>query len=57
MPTAQKDAKLVEVKLAMAQRYEQRAMLTQSIPRRKRMLHHAKSYRRQAVELSREVGP
>lgn len=43
--------KLIDVKLAMAQRYETRARLTGSRPRRASLLHHAASYRKQAVDL------
>jgi len=45
--------KLIKVKLTMAAKYEHRAMLTGSTPRRKTLMHHAKSYRDQAADLAR----
>ena len=53
MDTNPQHAKLIQVKLDMADRYERRACLTKSRPRKKTLLHHAESYRRQAQELSR----
>jgi hypothetical protein len=53
MDTQEQHAKLVQVKLDMAARYERRARLTKSRPRKKTLLHHADSYRRQAQELQR----
>jgi hypothetical protein len=46
--------KLIQVKLAMAAKYERRASLTGSKPRRKILLHHAKSYRAQAADLAQQ---
>lgn len=46
-------AKLAVVKQKIAARYERLAKVTGSRPRRKSMLHHAATYRRQAEELSR----
>jgi len=48
--------KLITVKLAMAQRYETRARLTTSTPRRETLLHHAASYRKQATDLQALCG-
>jgi hypothetical protein len=45
--------KLIQVKLALAARYERRASLTGSKPRRKILTHHAKSYREQAADLAK----
>jgi len=53
MNTNPQRAKLVQVKLDMAARYERRARLTKSRPRKMTLLHHADSYRRQAQDLSR----
>ena len=46
-------ANLAEVKRKLAERYERLAKVTGSRPRRKRMLHHAATYRRQASDLSK----
>ena len=45
--------KLIKVKLALAAKYEVRAKLTGSKPRRKILLHHARSYRSQAADLAK----
>jgi hypothetical protein len=45
--------KLIKVKLAMAAKYERRAMLSGSKPRRKILMHHACSYREQAADLAK----
>jgi hypothetical protein len=46
-------ANLAEVKRKLAERYERLAKVTGSRPRRKRMLHHAATYRRQSLELAK----
>lgn len=53
MSNHQDKQKLAQVKRALAARYERLALVTGSRPRRKRLVHHADSYRRQAVELLR----
>lgn len=47
-----KRIKLVQTKLALAEKYDNLARLTKSKPRRKRLLHHAEDFRRQAQQLS-----
>jgi hypothetical protein len=45
--------KLIQVKLKMAAKYEHRATLTSSKPLRRTLMHHAKSYRDQASDLTK----
>lgn len=54
MVTEGKHAKLVETKLALARKYENLAAAVSSKPRKKRLLHQAARYRRQAADLSRQ---
>jgi hypothetical protein len=44
---------LVDVKTMLAEKYERLAKVTPSVPKRARMLRHAKHYRRQAEQLAR----
>jgi hypothetical protein len=47
-----KNAKLAEVKLALARKYENLAKLSPSKPKRKTLLLHVARFRRQARDLS-----
>lgn len=51
----QKDtqAKLIQVKLTLADKYERLATLAKSSGRKKRLFHHAGKFRRQVQDLSR----
>lgn len=51
MKVKEQRARLAEVKRAIAERYERRAKVCGSRPRRKRYLHHAATYRRVAADL------
>jgi hypothetical protein len=53
MSQENKNAKLIQTKLALAQKHENLAHVTKSKPKRKRLLHHAQDFRRQAEQLSR----
>ena len=53
MSTERKQARLVATKLALAKKYENLAAAVSSTPRKKRLLHQAARYRRQAEDLSR----
>jgi hypothetical protein len=53
MSTEGKHAKLVEIKLALAKKYGNLAAAVSSKPRKKRLLHQAARYRRQAADLAR----
>ena len=44
-----------KVKIEIAERYENQARLSGSKPKRDRYLRHAKVYRRQAIEIMREL--
>lgn len=46
--------KLVQTKLNLAQKYENLARLAGSRPKRKKYLHDAEKYRRQAERLSQQ---
>lgn len=45
--------KLIKVKLAIAAKYERRAMLTGSKPLRRTLMHHACTYREQAADMAK----
>jgi len=45
--------KLIQVKLALAAKYEHRAKLTGSKPRRVTLMHSARSYRLPAADLAK----
>jgi hypothetical protein len=47
-------AKLAQVKLALADKCERLAKLSNSTPKRKTMLYQAARFRRQAADLSRQ---
>jgi hypothetical protein len=49
-----KNTKLIQTKLALAEKYERLAALSGSQPKTKRMLHHAARFRRQAADLARQ---
>ena len=51
MTLLQDRAKLIEVKLALAAKYDNLAKVVKSKPRRKTWLHHAEKFRRQAKDL------
>jgi len=53
---ARRKQKLIEVKLAISQRYASRAKVAGSKPRAKTLMHHAESYRQQARDLQAQVG-
>jgi hypothetical protein len=53
MTVDDRSAELARVKLALSRKYANLGKLTKSRPRKKRLLHHAESYRRQAEDLSR----
>ena len=48
-------SKLAETKAALAAKCERLANLTLSKPKRKTLLHHADSYRRQAEQLAKQA--
>ncbi len=52
MTHADVNTKLVQTKMALAQKYEHLASLAGSRPKRKKFLHDAEKYRRQAARLS-----
>jgi len=54
MDTKTSNAKLAEIKLALAKKYETLAKVTPSTPRRRTMLYHAARFRRQIADLTRE---
>jgi hypothetical protein len=47
------NAKLVQVKLALARKHENLAKLSGSIPKQKTYQHHAAKFRREAADLAR----
>ena len=47
--------KLVQVKLALAKKYESLARISKSRPRQKTLLRHARSYRQQAEDLTKRA--
>lgn len=53
---ARRQQSLLEVKLALAEKYEQKARTTPSTPLRNRMKRRAAEYRRQAKGLTRQAG-
>lgn len=53
MTTEHKSAKLVQAKLALAEKYERLAKVANSVLKRRTFTHRAEKYRRQAEELSR----
>ena len=53
MGSAQSSAKLAQVKLALAEKYEHLASIAKSKPRRKVWLRVAQKHRRQAADLQR----
>lgn len=54
MVKAMESGRLVNTKLALAQKYESLARAAQSTPKRKAFLHHAARFRRQAADLARK---
>ncbi len=52
MTQVDKNLKLVQTKLALAQKYQHLAQLAGSQPKRKKYLYMAEKYRRQAGRLS-----
>jgi hypothetical protein len=46
--------RLVQVKLALAQKYERQARVARSVPKRQKFIHRAEKLRRQAEQLSRQ---
>jgi hypothetical protein len=54
MTKAVTTAKLVQVKLALAKKYENLAKVSKSTPKRKTMLYQAARHRRMAADLSRQ---
>jgi len=54
MTAENNNAKLAQVKLALARKYVNLARLSGSKPRSKRLLNHAHRFRRQAADLSRK---
>jgi hypothetical protein len=54
MAQKEKTAKLVQVKLALAEKCERLAKATKSAPRRKTMLYQAARHRRMAADLARQ---
>lgn len=53
MSEKKRNQQLVEVKLALSKKYESQARICKSLTRRKTLLRHARSYRQQAVDLTR----
>jgi hypothetical protein len=53
MNKAESNAKLVKVKLALAEKCDRIAKITKSTPKAKTMVYHAARFRRQAADLSR----
>ena len=53
MTKAQDKAKLVQVKLQLAAKYERLAKVAKSKPKQKTYLHQADKHRHQAADLSR----
>jgi hypothetical protein len=51
---AETKARLVEVKLALARKYENLARVAKSTPGRKTCMFHATRFRRQAANLTRQ---
>ena len=52
-----KKAKLVEVKKALARKYDHLAKVSKSKPKKQTFLLHAERYRRQAADLERSLSP
>jgi hypothetical protein len=48
------NAKLVEVKLSLAQKCDRLIQTTTSVPKRKTLMNQAARFRRQAADLSRQ---
>lgn len=46
---------LIDVKLALAAKYERRSKLTRSSPRRATLAHQALKYQRQAEQMKRDA--
>jgi hypothetical protein len=46
------DTKLVQVKLALARKYERLAKAAKSTPQRKTLMYHAARFRRQVTDLT-----
>jgi hypothetical protein len=53
MSSVAKHSKLIDIKLALAKKYETMAATSASKPKKKRLMHHAGRFRRQATDLSR----
>ena len=53
MSAAEVNAKLAQVKLALARKCDNLARLAGSKPRRKTLLNHAAKFRREAADLTR----
>jgi hypothetical protein len=49
-----KNAKLIQTKLALAEKYASLAAVSGSQPKKKRLLYHAARFRRQAADLTRQ---
>jgi hypothetical protein len=54
MSKAAENAKLVQVKLALAEKYDHLAKVVKSRPHQKRLRRHAERFRRQAADLARK---
>lgn len=54
MKNKETNAHLVEVKLALARKYDNLAKLAGSIPKQKTFKHHAARFRREAAKLTRQ---
>ena len=55
MSEKKQNEKLVQTKLGLASKYERLARTCNSRPKRKTLLHHARSYREQAADLARRL--
>jgi hypothetical protein len=54
MNKKESNARLAQIKLALADKCDRLAKVTKSTPRRTTMLHQAARFRRQAADLSRQ---
>jgi len=53
MNQKERNARLVEVKLALARKHENLARHARSAPKRRTLLNHAAKFRREAADLAR----